>query len=341
LFLPLGLVKLKDANVPSIAAGVNILADLRGPVDPSNESLRRVSPAQIEVLEELLQGDRVFIHSLQVLLLPLQGLLVVLHHILVLGRLLRQQLRQLLSQACGLTKLLDNESMSLIYHTLVAARATDTHPLLSCTNLFKLVVGIGVFGDYVLIGDGEDPFALVTLLVLALMEVDAEGALGIIGHHLLCSKRYTQHGRQSSTDVVGSVGVVGNTQHNWSNHGLNRSFNPVDSCILDIVGLEDMENLWVSISAGFGSGGVTMDRNPDDDVPENIFPIFITGGEAHRQHSRDMNATFSVLQQRNNLGSNGAAPVGLEDRVEDSMSRLLRDSRVSVVGEDEGMRQEI
>ena len=192
-----------------------------------------------------------------------------------------------------------------------------------------------------LVGDGEDPLALVTLLVLALVEVDAEGALETVSRHLLRSERDTQHGRQSSTDVVGRVGVVDNARHGRSDHGLNRSFNPVDSCVLDIVGLEDTEDLWVSVAAGFGSGGVTMDRNPDDDGPENILPVFIGGGEAHRQHCRDMNATFGVLQQCNNLGGNGAAPDGLKDRVEDSVSRLLRDSRVSVVGDDEGMRQEV
>ena len=242
---------------------------------------------------------------------------------------------------CGLTELLGNESTSLVHHTLEAARATDTHPLLSCTNPSKLVVGTGDFRDDVLVGDSEDPLALVTLLVLALVEVDAKGALEIISCHLLRSERDTQHGRQSSTDVVGRVGVIDNAQHGRSDHGLYRSFNPVDSCALDVVGLEDTEDLWVSIATGLGSGGVTMDRNPDDDGPKNILPVFIGGGEAHRQHCRDMNTTFGVLQQSNNLGSNGAVPDGLKDRIEDSVSRLLRDSRVSVVGDDEGMRQEI
>ena len=49
-----------------------------------------------------------------------------------------------------------------------------------------ILVGAGNLGDDVFVGDGEDPVPLVAPLVLALVEVDAQGAsLGAIVRHLL------------------------------------------------------------------------------------------------------------------------------------------------------------
>ena len=51
--LPLGLLKLDDANIQSIAAIVDVAADLGCPeVNPSDETLISIAPARVEVPEE-------------------------------------------------------------------------------------------------------------------------------------------------------------------------------------------------------------------------------------------------------------------------------------------------
>lgn len=51
--LPLGHIELDDANIQSIAAVVDVAADLGCPeVNPSDETLISIAPARVEVPEE-------------------------------------------------------------------------------------------------------------------------------------------------------------------------------------------------------------------------------------------------------------------------------------------------
>jgi len=303
--------------------------------------LKSVTPIRIEVLEEPLELDVVLAHVLQLTLLPLQGRRVVLRLISVLCSRLRLQLHNLLSQALGGTDLLGNQSSRLVHHGLEATRAANTNVCLSRTTASKLVVDIDNLSGDVIVGDAEDPLTGVTPLILALVEEEREGALGIVVLHLLRGERKTQHRRQRSTDVGGRVGAVSNAHHGWTRKPLDRSFIPVDDCTLDSMGLEKTEDVRGSIAAGYGSGGIGMDRDPHDDGSEDGLPVFIGGGEAHRHERRETNATFLFLQQGDYCRSNRAAPDGGEGCIKRSLDGLLRKSRVSILGDNEGIRFEI
>ena len=278
--LPLGLLKLDDANIQSIAAIVDVAADLGRPVNSSDETLISVAPAQVEVPEELLQRSGVLLPVLKVLLLRLP-----VARRLVLGRLLCQQLRKPLRQAHSATALSGNGSARLVHGALEATGAAKTHELLRYTSTSKLVVGVGSLGDDVFVGDGEDPVALVAPLVLALVEADAEGAvLGAVVRHLR-GERNTHPRLPSKLDGRTRSGPSHRQRASWPDRpaALNSSFNPVDCCAHDPVGLENSEDIWVGVAAGGDSGGVTMNGDPDDDGSEDRLALVTGGGEAHWQ----------------------------------------------------------
>lgn len=93
-----------------------------------------------------------------------------------------------------------------------------------------------------------------------------------------------------------------------------------------------MEDVGGSIAAGYGSGGIGMDRYPYDDGSEDGLPVFIGGGEAHRHDRRGTNATFLFLQQGDYRRSNCAAPDRGEVCIERSVNGLLTEGGVSVLG---------
>jgi hypothetical protein len=173
------------------------------------------------VLEEPLELDVVLVHVLQLTLLPLQGRRVVLRLIRVLRSRLRLQLRNLLSQELGGTDLLGNQarvSFTMAWkrrepQTRMRLRHTFVYAALVHTTASKLVVDIDNLSGDVFVGDAEDLLDGVTPLILALVEEERWGALGIVVLHLLRGERKTQHRRQHSTDVGGRVGVVSNAHH--------------------------------------------------------------------------------------------------------------------------------
>ena len=177
--------------------------------------------------------------------------------------------------------------MSLVDNLLEVTKTAVMDVLLGCTLASaELVVGFGVLGHYVFVGHCHDPLALLALPVLPLVEEDANGALCVIVRQLLCSNRDAQEGRQSSADVVGWVGVPGDTHHErWTSEKLNSSLDPVDSGIIDAILGEDGEDGVIGEAAGSLCGGVGMDRYPDYDmVVEDILAVLIGIGEAHKQH---------------------------------------------------------
>jgi len=143
---------------------------------------------------------------------------------------------------------------------------------------------------------------------------------------------------------VGWVHVRDDAHHRrGTGQGLDSTFNPVNGCILDAVLGKNGENGGIGVAAGDLLGGVRMNRDPQDNLfVEDILAVLIGGGEADRQHRGDTNATSLILEQRNDLQSNGLLPkLVLEDRVDDSMSGLLGDGGEPASRDEEGTLQEI
>jgi len=164
----------------------------------------------------------------------------------------------------------------------------------------------------------HDPYALVTAPVLSLVEVQTERALHIAVHQLLCGEGNTQDSHHSLVDAAGQVLVPDDVHHGrGTTEGLDNTFDPVDSCIFNAVLGEDGENVSIGVVAGGLLGGAGMDRDPEHNVVvEDSLAIIIRCGEADQQHHRDVNATRLILQQRNDLRSNGLLPqLVLEDWV--------------------------
>ena len=189
ILLELSLVKHEDAQIPSVAAVIEIFGDLGCPVEPSKDSLVGVAPGRVEELEEAVQNADVVLHPVQVLLLPLRSQLVGRHLVVVVvARFrLRQHFCELFGEELGLTQLLGNERARLVDHLLEATTTAVTDEFLRRTGASTvLVVALDVLGCDVLVRNGHDPLARLTLPVLTLMEVDTEGALRIVRLQLLC-----------------------------------------------------------------------------------------------------------------------------------------------------------
>ena len=112
----------------------------------------------------------------------------------------------------------------------------------------------------------------------------------------------------------------------------------MNSCVVDLVLLENGEDVGVGVTAGRLESGVGMNGDPEYDVLiENVLAVLIGGRETHRQHRRNANTTLLVLEQLHDLGSDCSLPEGVgEDLVDDSMSSLLWDDGVPVPRNDEG-----
>lgn len=120
--LPLGLLKLEGADIQSIRARVDIVADLGRPVNPADCSLTSVTPIQSDVLEETLKLGIILIHILQLTLIPLQDRQVFLRLNHVLRSRFCLQLRNLLCQALGGTDFLGNQRSRFVQHGLESTK---------------------------------------------------------------------------------------------------------------------------------------------------------------------------------------------------------------------------
>jgi len=117
----------------------------------------------------------------------------------------------------------------------------------------------------------------------------------------------------------------------------------MNSCVVDLVLLENGEDVSVGVAAGALESGVGINGDPEYDVLiEDVLAVFIGGREAHRQRRRNANTTLLVLEQLDDLGSDCSLPEGVgEDLVDDSMSSFLRDDGVPVLRNDEGTLPDI
>lgn len=338
------LVECNDAYVPSIAAVVKIVGDLGCPIEIPDDSLVGIAPGGVEQLEEVGQDTNVHLHSLQVLSFPLHGQPVVLG-LLVLRCRFRQEVLKLLSELLSVTELPSNQRARLVNDLLEPTTIAITDELLRCTRPPTiLVIARRVLGRYVLIRDRHNPRALLVLPVLALVEVNTEGALRILPGQLLRGERNAQDSRQSAADPVSRVCVPDDTHHGRrTSKPLDSTFNPVNGDVLDTMFGENGEDGGVGIAAASLLGSIGMDRDPENNVVvQDVLAVFVGSGEADRQHRRDANTTTRILEQRDNLRSNRLLPkLVLEDRVEHPVSGLLGDGEEPISRDDKGTLSDI
>lgn len=317
--LELVLVERDHAEVTSVATAVQIVGDFGSPIEVPDDTLVGVAPGGGEELEEVAQLNNVLHRPLQVLLRPLQVLLVVRRLRHILGFRLRLHFRKLRGEELGVTEHGGNEGTSLVEDLLEPTTAAVTHESPRRARASVLVVPGGVRGGDVLVCKAHNPLARVTMPVLSLVEVQTERALRIAVRQLLCGERNAQGSCDSSADVVGRVPFPDDAHHGrgTAQPGLDSSFDPVNSCVLNAVLGEDGEDVGVGVAAGGLLGGVGMDGDPEHDVVvEDSLAVIIRGGEADREHRRDANATARILEKRDDLRSDGLLPkLVLEDRV--------------------------
>ena len=104
----------------------------------------------------------------------------------------------------------------------------------------------------------------------------------------------------------------------------------MNSCVVDLVFLENGEDVGVGVAAGGLENGVGMNGDPEYDVLiEDVLAVFIGGREAHRQHRRDTDATTRLLAKSDDLRSNRLLPkLVLEDKVVGGVGGLHRSGGV-------------
>ena len=109
---------------------------------------------------------------------------------------------------------------------------------------------------------------------------------------------------------------------------------PFDHDTLDSVGLEKREDLRGSVVRVLCGGGARMGRNPNYDGAESVLPVLAVGEETNCLE--DGVANLQSFQQLANKGSD-SVPDSVERGVEDSMSGLGREMRVSACWHGEGV----
>jgi len=324
VLLPPGLIELKHGAVPSVAARIDVALDARSIVEPSDSAVIDIGPGGFREPEEVVQHNNLLLQGLHLDLLEPPG-----------PRGGENILLELLSHALPLPNLPRNQRTRLLQHLLVTTKPTVPDVLLASTAASELVVGLGVLGNDVLVGEGKDPVALLPVLVSSLVEEDAERSLSILGLLSLRCERNAQDSGYRSTDISSRVSLVNDPHHGGTGaEALGRTLDPVNGGVLDIVLLEDGEDGRVGIAAGFLGRGTGEHGDPDNDLLlKDRIALIVGSRELNRNHGRDVNVEVLAFKEAHDGGANVVPPhVWSEDRVGSAMGSPIGNGSVLIFG---------
>ena len=270
----------------------------------------------------LLENGVVLLQILQPVPLPRQRPLVILCLLLVSAPLLCLQSRYVGGQLDRVFEILGDEVVGLDEGLLETAIAADTNVLGDCTRTHtgEFVVDLGVGVEDVVASNSEDPLAALALLVLTLVKVEAETALGVVSLPLRCGQRQSQSRRQRATHVVSRVGGVGDVQK--ACQLLDGSLVPLRNGTIDAMLPEDLENVRGSVTSLLWGALAGMSGDPQDDRAQSFLPVIVASREADRLKSRVFDA--ATLEERNDQWRDGG-PNGVKGRIGDSLGGLRSD----------------
>ena len=173
-----------------------------------------------------------------------------------------------------------DEGLDLVDTALETTASVDTNELRSCASALELVVIGGRPAEHMSVAHGQNPGARLVALGLVFMKEERDTPLSIIVLPLLGGDGHAERSGQEASNVVGGVGVEGDTQKGWTCESLHRALVPLYHGSLDSKLLEKTDDIGRSIVRILGGGGAGMGRNPDDNGSETALPVLAMSEES-------------------------------------------------------------
>jgi hypothetical protein len=134
------------------------------------------------------------------------------------------------------------------------------------------------------VAHAQNTSARLAVLGLILVKEERDAPLSIIVLPLLGGDGHAERSGQETSNVVGGVGVEGDTQKGGTGERLHRALVPLDHGSLDSSLLEKADDIGGGIVRILGGGGAGMGRDPDHDGSETTLPVLAASGKSSRHN---------------------------------------------------------
>ena len=179
-----------------------------------------------------------------------------LHLVRIVTCQLQLQLRNLRRQEFGVRSEATDAGLDQANTAMETTGSIDTNELTRCASSFELVVDGGRPMEHMAVANAENPGARFVELGIVFVKEEPFAPLSIIVLPLLGSDGHAEHSGQETSNVVGGVGVEGDTQKGWTCERLHCALVPVYHGSLDSKLLEKTDDIGESIVRILGGGGV-------------------------------------------------------------------------------------